>query len=223
MFVSNCETRNEARRNVRLMLSLPASSNCQGTSWQKTTFVPSSAGQDPVADRFGSGADESDRTRIAIVHIGRADSGKDRATIERLEIRGDVLGVLHADLKGQEGLRVICIEPDPEHAAAGLEPPCDRLRVPGQFFACAGAGHEHLIGRQVGSLERSHPETGSRKMAQPGRIAGVNDRSSRHRASARHVADDILHQRSGHGVALGSAGHVKLAEQDETLALPVFH
>ena len=60
------------------------------------------------------------------------------------------------------------------------------------------------------------------EMAQAGGIAGVDDRPTRGGLPARHVAQNVLHQHSRGGIALGSARHVELAKQDEALALAIF-
>ena len=65
----------------------------------------------------GSGRDQRQLPRVAVVDVRRPDAREQRVGIERLEVGRDVLGLLHADLEGQEGVRVLLVEPDRQQVA----------------------------------------------------------------------------------------------------------
>ncbi len=129
MLASNRETRNETRRCVRLRLDCLEPSNCQGTSWQKTTLRSCARARTPLPIDFSASGEERQLARIAVVDVSRANTSQKRIRCQRWEPSGDVFRLFEAHLEWEQGIGVRLVQADSQAVAANLKPISDDCRT----------------------------------------------------------------------------------------------
>ena len=110
----------------------------------------------------------------AVVDVGRAHAGKNASGAKRLEERGDVLGLLHAHLRGQEGVGLPLVQPEGQQIAAGPHKVGHRRGVGGQLLPPARRNHQDLIRREFPALVGNHRDAGEIEVTSGDGIADVN-------------------------------------------------
>ena len=154
--------------------------------------------------------------------VRRRYPGQQRIGAERREKGSDMLGGLHRHLGWQERVGLRLVQSEGQDAASRLHPRADGRGLGRKLAAPARSHHQHLVRRRRLAFEWRGFDPARRQPGQAGGFAGVHRGAPGGWTPGIDIPEDVARQCLGRRVALGSPGHVHLAEKDQPAALAVF-